>query len=83
MSPDELGARRPLPLGVLSQRVRDARILVHRHRQGPVNSPEVVDARRRLLEELENYVAALELRHLPVPRALRAELELYAQLFDA
>ena len=55
------------PLGVLSQRVRDARAAVHEHRQGPVNSTDAVNARHRLLLALEAYIAALESRRLPVP----------------
>jgi hypothetical protein len=35
-------------------------------------SPE----QRRLLESLEEYVAALEVRHLPVPPVIRDELSL-------
>jgi hypothetical protein len=70
------------PLGVLSQRVRDARAAVHEHRQGPVNSTDAVNARHRLLLALEAYIAALESRRLPVPHPLRAERELNRRLFS-
>jgi hypothetical protein len=70
-----------LPLDVLSRRVREARAAVHRHRHGPVASNELAAARRDLMLALEDYTTALEQRCLPVPYALRTELQLHRQLF--
>lgn len=72
----------PLPLDVLSRRVRAARLAVHGLREGPANGPSVVSARRCLLVALEEYVTALESRRLPVPHALQQELKLHRDLFD-
>jgi hypothetical protein len=69
-----------MTLDELSRRVRDARTSVQENRRGAANSPDIVAARRRLLEELEQYVGALESRRLPVPPALRAELALLKRL---
>lgn len=69
-------------LAVLSWRLREARAAVLRLRSGPVDSKDVVNARHRLMEELESYVAALEAQRLPVPHRLRAELQLHEHLFD-
>jgi hypothetical protein len=74
-------AARMLPLDVLSRSVRDARAAVHQHRHGPVTA-ELANARRDLVHALQEYTAALEDRHLPVPYALRSELRLHRQLFD-
>jgi hypothetical protein len=69
-------------LGVLGQRVRDARAAVHEHRHGPVGSVELADARRDLLRALQEYTAALEQEGLPVPRTIRMELRLHGRLFE-
>lgn len=71
-----------LSLEVLSQRVRDSRASVVRCRRGPVNSPDVIEARRRLLSDLENYVSALESNGFPVPQSLRSELALNRRLSE-
>jgi len=78
--PDGTAASRRLPLGVLSRSVRDARAAVHKHRHGQV-SAELANARRELVHALQEYTAALEARHLPVPYALREELRLHSKLF--
>lgn len=79
---DRNPASRRLALDALSAGVRDAREAVHRHRNGPAVSPELAGARRRLVRALEDYTVALEERRLPVPSALRAELQLHSRLFD-
>lgn len=63
-------------LDALGRRLRDARAAVDRHRQGPVGTIHIVGARQRLLGVLEDYIAALETRQLPVPYQLRDELRL-------
>lgn len=71
-----------LPLDVLSHRMRVAREAVHQRRQGHAASPELASARHGLVIALDDYIAALEKRHLPVPNTLRAELRLHKQLLD-
>ncbi|MGH3509141.1 MAG: hypothetical protein ACRDPI_02795 [Nocardioidaceae bacterium] len=63
-------------LDILGKRLRDARAAVDRHRQGPVGTTHIVGARQRLLGAMEEYIAALEARGLPVPYQLRDELRL-------
>ena len=69
-------------LDELSRKVRDARAAVHRHRHGPVVPADLASARRELVHALQEYTSALEERKLPVPSALRAELQLHRRLFD-
>jgi hypothetical protein len=68
---------------MLSRGVRDARATVHMHRHGPVVATELANARRALTIALEEYISALEQRHLPVPHALHMELEMHRRLFDS
>ena len=75
-------APRPPSLDTLSGRVRAARAAVERLRHGPANCPPMASARHHLLVALEDYVTALETRRLPVPGALRRELQLHRNLFD-
>lgn len=79
---DRAASPRRLAIDALSQDVRDARAAVRRHRHGPATSPDLTNARRNLTVALEDYITALERRHLPVPHALRAELQMHRQLFD-
>lgn len=72
----------PLPLGLLSRRLRDARARLHVQRHGPVASAELNGARRDLVRALTDYTTALEERRLPVPYALRLELQLHGRLSD-
>jgi hypothetical protein len=72
----------PMPLAVLSRRVRAARSAVQLQRSGAANSPPLTDARHLLLVALEDYVTALEARGLPVPQGLRRELDSHRVLFD-
>lgn len=69
-------------LDLLASQLRDARQSVADHRRGPANGAAVVEARRRLRENLELFVTALEARNLPVPPALRDELALHQRLGD-
>jgi hypothetical protein len=77
---DGTAASPQLPLDVLSRSVRNARAAVHHHRHAQV-SGELANARRELVQALQEYTSALEDRHLPVPYALRAELRLHSRLF--
>ena len=74
-------ARQP-SLEMLGLSVRDARAVVRERRHGPVVPTDLADARRALITALAEYTVALEERHLPVPHALRTELELHRELFD-
>jgi hypothetical protein len=76
---DTADSSRP-PLDVLSRSVRNARAAVHQHRHAQVTA-ELANARRELVDALQEYTSALEDRHLPVPYALRAELRLHSRLF--
>lgn len=69
-------------LDLLAHQVREARRRVAEQRRGPANGAAVVEARRRLREDLERFVTALESRNLPVPPALRDELALHQRLGD-
>ncbi|MDQ2839308.1 MAG: hypothetical protein M3Y42_19065 [Actinomycetota bacterium] len=65
----------PAELSYLLHRVQTARSDIEALRsqaRSLASNPEQV----RLLESLENYVAALQTRHLPVPPAIRDELQL-------
>ena len=62
-------------LNFLLRQVQNARASIEALRANTrrlASNPEQV----RLLESLENYVAALNARHLPVPPAIRDELAL-------
>jgi signal transduction histidine kinase len=74
--------RRKPPLDVLSGSVREARAVVRQRRHGRIEQKELAEARHALIAALEEYTVALEQRRLPVPHALRAELEMHRQLFD-
>jgi hypothetical protein len=67
---------------VLSRSLHDARDVVRQCRRGPVVAPDLARARRALIAALEEYTLALDRRHLPVPHALRAELDMHRQLFE-
>ena len=67
-------------LDLLALQVRQARQEVAEQRRGPANGSAVVEARRRLREDLERFVNALEARNLPVPPGLRDELALHQRL---
>lgn len=67
-------------LDLLALQVRQARQAVAEQRRGPANGSAVVEARRRLREDLERFVSALEARNLPVPPGLRDELALHQRL---
>lgn len=69
-------------LDLLALQVREARRRVAEHRRGPANGTAVVEARRRLRDDLERFVGALEARNLPVPPGLRDELALHQRLGD-
>lgn len=69
------------PLDELSQRVRQSRAAVHLMRQQRVAPEAMINARRALLQALDDYVAALERRKLPVPPALKSELDIHRALF--
>ena len=65
----------PVELSYLLQRVQSARAdieALRAHARSLSSNPEQL----RLLESLESYVAALQARHLPVPPAIRDELQL-------
>ena len=82
MSPQVPSPQGPaVPLAVLGRRLRDARIAVGEHRQGPAGSVEVLRARESLLDALDDYITALEAHGVPVPYLLRDELRLHRQLF--
>jgi hypothetical protein len=78
---DAASSARPMPLEILSRRLRHARETVHRHRQGPAGSTELAEARHDLVMALEDYTSALEARGLPVPPSLHTELRLHRRLF--
>ncbi len=64
-------------LAVLLQDLRDARADLARARRTPGNAPGSGNAARaRVIAALEAYAAALEVRRLPVPYALRDELRI-------
>lgn len=65
----------PAELNYLLQEVRIARANIEALRS-QTRSLTANPEQRRLLESLENYVAALQARHLPVPPAIRDELAL-------
>lgn len=65
----------PAELNLLLQEVRTARANIEALR-AQTRSLAANPEQRRLLESLENYVAALQARHLPVPPAIRDELAL-------
>lgn len=65
----------PAELNFLLQEVRTARANIEALR-AQTRSLAANPEQRRLLESLENYVAALQARHLPVPPAIRDELAL-------
>ena len=65
----------PAELNFLLQEVRTARANIEALR-AQTRSLAANPEQRRLLESLENYVAALKARHLPVPPAIRDELAL-------
>lgn len=69
-------------LAMLARCVQDAREVVRRRRHPPVVPAELTEARRALVAALADYTAALERRQLPVPPALRTELEMNRKLFD-
>lgn len=69
-------------LDLLALQVREARRAVAEQRRGPANGTAVAEARRRLREDLERFVTALEARNLPVPPGLRDELALHQRLGD-
>jgi hypothetical protein len=69
-------------LELLALQVREARRHVAEQRRLPANTAAVNEARRRLLDDLQRFVAALEARNLPVPPALRDELALHQRLGD-
>lgn len=73
---------RDTSLVVLSRSVRDAREVVRQRRHAPIVPTDLADARRALIVALQEYTAALEARHLPVPHALHAELQMHRALFD-
>ena len=65
----------PAELNYLLQEVRSARANIEALR-AQTRSLAANPEQRRLLESLENYVAALKARHLPVPPSIRDELAL-------
>ena len=69
-------------LDLLALQVREARRRVAEQRRGPTNVAAVAEARRRLRDDLERFVEALEARNLPVPPGLRDELALHQRLGD-
>lgn len=69
-------------LDLLALQVREARRQVAEQRRGPANGAAVAEARRRLRDDLERFVGALEARNLPVPPGLRDELALHQRLGD-
>ncbi|MFP5369652.1 MAG: hypothetical protein ACLGI3_02740 [Actinomycetes bacterium] len=69
-------------LDLLALQVPEARNRVGEQRRGPANTAAVSEARRRLREDLERFVNALEARNLPVPPGLRDELALHQRLGD-
>lgn len=72
---DRVGATRPISLQALGNEIHDARSAHQRHRRSPA-SADLENSRHHLVLALENYVAALEDRNLPVPRSIHAELQL-------
>ena len=80
-SADSARAAAPPSLSALSNSVQKARAVVRRRRHPPVVPAELAAARRALVAALADYAAGLEQRHLPVPPALRSELEMHRQLF--
>lgn len=74
-------ARQP-SLAVLGRSVQEARAVVRERRHPPVVPADLAQARRLLVAALSDYLAALEARRLPVPHALRSELEMHRRLFD-
>lgn len=65
------------PLAGLFQEVVDARAAMSVARRAPLGTSSVVDvARRRLLLALEAFTAELDVRHLPVPYAIRDDLRI-------
>ena len=69
-------------LDLLALQVREARRRVAELRRLPTNTAAISEARRRLLDDLQRFVTALESRNLPVPPALRDELALHQRLGD-
>jgi len=69
-------------LDLLALQVRESRQRVAEQRRGPTNIAAVAQSRRRLRDDLERFVTALEARNLPVPPALRDELALHQRLGD-
>lgn len=67
-------------LDEVGRRLRDARAAVQEQRQGNSESVAVIYARHRLLEVLEEYIANLGDRRLPVPRRMQQEVQLYRRL---
>ncbi|MGN6129319.1 MAG: hypothetical protein ACTHOK_03170 [Nocardioidaceae bacterium] len=74
---------RPPALAGLGRSVQEAREFVRECRHPPVVPAELAEARRALIAALTDYTVALEQRHLPVPHALRSELEMHRRLFDS
>jgi hypothetical protein len=66
----------------LGRTVRSAREEVRQCRHGTGATKDLADARRALINALQNYTVALEDRHLPVPSALRSELQMHRDLFQ-
>jgi hypothetical protein len=71
------------PLGVLAERLREARARVGEHRTGAAGSSEALDARHSVLAALDDFITALEARGIPVPYLLRDELRLHRVLFGS
>jgi hypothetical protein len=70
-------------LAVLGRGVHEARAAVRERRHAPVVAADLAQARRALVAALSDYLSALEERGLPVPPALRSELEMHRRLFDS
>ena len=65
------------PLSVLFQEVAQARAAMVVARRAPLGTPGLVEGtRNRLLRALEAYAAELDVRHLPVPYAIRDDLRI-------
>jgi hypothetical protein len=69
-------------LEAMIRRIRRARTVVDRCRNGRVARDELADARHELMLALQAYASALERRKLPVPWRMLAELKLHRDLFD-
>ena len=81
-SPDE-GSRTGIPqsLAHLDRRLHEARRQVAERRTGRGHRDELTRAHRDLLAALEDFTGALEEHGLPVPPALRTELQLHRDLW--